>query len=235
VATRTLPVLACLTLWATAAFAQGAVQVGKGDSPPSLISKTEPEYTEEARQARLIGTVVLYIEVYPDGRAHNMKVIRSLGLGLDEQAMATVERWEFRPGEKEGKRVAVRAVVEVNFRLLPGRANQFRWQATRVVFQIPPGAARPVLTESPYPPSTRTEPGSATVALTIDESGQTSELRTEKASDPKLGDEALKIVRGWRFNPAMQDGQPVASTGRVQLIFGPAVETPKPAASRTSL
>jgi TonB family protein len=113
-ATQTPGALACLTLCAAAAFAQGTMRVGKGVSAPSLISKTEPEYTEEARRARLIGMVVLYIEVYPDGRAHNMKVIRSLGLGLDEEAMATVERWKFRPGQKEGKPVTVQATVEVN-------------------------------------------------------------------------------------------------------------------------
>src|SRR5437588_116589 len=62
----------------------GVFRVGGGVTAPSLLSKVEPEYSEEARRAKYQGTVVLYVEVYPDGKAHNLKVLRSLGLGLDE-------------------------------------------------------------------------------------------------------------------------------------------------------
>jgi TonB family protein len=58
------------------------------------------------------------VEVYPDGKAHNLKVLRSLGLGLDEKAIEAVNKWKFRPGYKDGKAVAVQATIEVNFRLL---------------------------------------------------------------------------------------------------------------------
>jgi protein TonB len=52
------------------------------------------------------------------GGPQNLKVIRSLGLGLDEKAIEAVEKWKFRPGYKDGKPVRVQATVEVNFRLL---------------------------------------------------------------------------------------------------------------------
>jgi protein TonB len=61
---------------------------------------------------------VLYVEVEPNGRAQNMRVIQSLGLGLDEKAMEAVKKWRFRPGNKNGKPVTVVATVEVSFRLL---------------------------------------------------------------------------------------------------------------------
>ena len=51
--------------------------------------------------------MVLYVEVDPDGKAHNMKVLRSLGLGLDEKAIEAVNKWKFRPGYKDGKPVTV--------------------------------------------------------------------------------------------------------------------------------
>ena len=93
-------------------------RIGGGVSPPRLTYKVEPEYSEEARKAKYQGTVVLAIQVWEDGRAHNIRVIRSLGLGLDEQAIEAVQQWKFVPGKKDGIPVKVRANVEVNFRLL---------------------------------------------------------------------------------------------------------------------
>ena len=87
-------------------------------APPVLISKVEPQYTEEARKAKLQGAVVLWVEVTPDGRATNIKVQRSLGMGLDEKAIEAVKQWRFRPGMKDGKPVTMAATLEVSFRLL---------------------------------------------------------------------------------------------------------------------
>ncbi|MBZ5579376.1 MAG: energy transducer TonB [Acidobacteriia bacterium] len=96
----------------------GVFKVGGGVTAPSLLYKVEPEYSEEARKAKFQGTVILYVEVAPDGRAVNPKVVRSLGLGLDEKAIEAVRKWKFRPGYKDGKPVTVAATIEVNFRLL---------------------------------------------------------------------------------------------------------------------
>ena len=96
----------------------GVYRIGGGVTAPSLIYKVEPEYSEEARKAKYQGTVLLYVEVEPSGRAANMRVEHSLGLGLDEKAMEAVKKWRFRPGYKDGKPVTVVALVEVSFRLL---------------------------------------------------------------------------------------------------------------------
>jgi TonB family protein len=98
--------------------ANGVYRVGNGVSAPALLSKVEPQYTEEARAAKLRGTVLLYIEVDPDGTAQNIAIKRSLGLGLDEKAIEAIRQWRFRPGVKDGAPVTVAAQVEVNFRLL---------------------------------------------------------------------------------------------------------------------
>jgi TonB family protein len=96
----------------------GVYRVGGGVTAPTLLSKIEPEYSEEARKAKYQGTVTLYIQVDPSGKAINMRVLHSLGLGLDEKAMEAVKKWRFRPGTKDGKPVTVEAQIEVNFRLL---------------------------------------------------------------------------------------------------------------------
>jgi TonB family protein len=99
----------------------GAVEyrgAGGGVTAPILLAKYEPEYSEEARQARLQGTVLLRIEVDTHGQAQNITVQRSLGLGLDDRAIEAVKRWRFSPGKVNGKPATVVAYVEVNFRLL---------------------------------------------------------------------------------------------------------------------
>lgn len=96
----------------------GVYRVGGGVTAPALLYKVEPEYSEEARKAKYQGTVVLYVEVDPNGRAVNPRVVRSLGLGLDEKAIEAVKKWKFRPGYKDGHPVTVAATIEVNFRLL---------------------------------------------------------------------------------------------------------------------
>lgn len=96
----------------------GAYRVGGGVSAPGVLFKVEPEYSEEARKAKFQGTVVLSIVVDPNGKARDIRVVRPLGLGLDEKAIEAVMKWRFKPGLKDGAPVPVQATVEVNFRLL---------------------------------------------------------------------------------------------------------------------
>jgi len=96
----------------------GVFKVGGGVSAPQVLYKVDPEYSEEARKAKYSGTVVLQLIVDSSGKARDIKVVRSLGLGLDEKAIEAVNKWKFRPGVKNGQPVAVMATIEVNFRLL---------------------------------------------------------------------------------------------------------------------
>lgn len=96
----------------------GVYRIGGGVSAPQLVFKVEPEYSEEARKAKFSGTVVLFVVVDEKGNPRDLKVVRPLGLGLDEKAIEAVTKWRFKPGYKDGKPVAVAATIEVNFRLL---------------------------------------------------------------------------------------------------------------------
>ena len=91
--------------------------MGGAVTPPGLISKVEPEYTDFAREAKYHGTVVLYIEVVPDGTAKNIQVLTGSAFGLEERAVSAIRGWKFRPGTKDGQPVTVAANIEVNFRL----------------------------------------------------------------------------------------------------------------------
>jgi len=85
---------------------------------PTLLSRVDPEYSEEARKAKYSGTVVLRVGIDADGRLVDIRVVKSLGMGLDEKAVQAVQKWRFRPGMKGGEPVATQAEVELNFRLL---------------------------------------------------------------------------------------------------------------------
>ena len=96
----------------------GVFRARGGVTPPTLAHKVNPSYTKEARRQKIQGTVLLYIQVDPAGKATKIRVLHSLGSGLDEKAIEAVRKWKFHPGMKAGKPVTVEAQVEVNFRLI---------------------------------------------------------------------------------------------------------------------
>ncbi len=96
----------------------GVYKIGGSVLPPKVLSKVEPEYTDEARAAKLAGTSVVLVEIGPDGLAHNARILRPLGLGLDENGIDAITQWRFQPGTKDGQPVPVQATIEINFRLL---------------------------------------------------------------------------------------------------------------------
>jgi TonB family protein len=95
----------------------GIFHVGEGVSAPRAIYTPEPEFSEEARKAKYQGVVVLNIIVGTDGRVHNPRVVRALGMGLDEKAIEGVKTWKFDPSKKDGRAVAVEMNIEVAFNL----------------------------------------------------------------------------------------------------------------------
>ena len=95
----------------------GFFHVGGGVSAPRVIFQPDPEYSEEARKAKYHGTCVLWLVVGPDGKPRDLRIARSLGMGLDEKAIEAVKTWKFEPAMNDGKPVAVQINVEVSFRL----------------------------------------------------------------------------------------------------------------------
>ena len=98
-------------------YGGGAYRVGGGVSAPKALYAPDPEYSEEARKAKYQGTVVLWMVVGADGRPQQVRVQRSLGMGLDEKAIEAVRQWKFEPAKLNGQAVPVQINVEVNFRL----------------------------------------------------------------------------------------------------------------------
>jgi TonB family protein len=85
---------------------------------PVLLWKVDPEYSEEARKAKLQGVVMVRAVIDAHGKVQDIAVAQGLGLGLDERAIAAVEKWKFRAGMRNGKPVATSALIQLSFRLL---------------------------------------------------------------------------------------------------------------------
>lgn len=100
-----------------AATKMTVVPIRPGIVPPRMIFSSPPERTHDAGAVKCSGTVTLQLIVAEDGKAENVKVLRSLGPGLDQKAIEAVSKWKFDPATKDGKPVAVEITVEVDFHL----------------------------------------------------------------------------------------------------------------------
>src|SRR5260370_24791672 len=93
---------------------QGADPAGKAGkaaledakvTPPRVLYHPDPEYPQEARRAKNQGTCILSLTIGTDGLPHDIKVLRGLGMGLDESAVATARTWRYQPAPKDAKPV----------------------------------------------------------------------------------------------------------------------------------
>ena len=92
---------------------------GEGVKLPKLVHEVKPDYTREAMEAGIQGRVSLQAVVLESGVVGDVEVIDSLDTvyGLDDQAVKAIRQWQFEPGTKDGKPVAVQVEVEFTFKL----------------------------------------------------------------------------------------------------------------------
>jgi TonB family protein len=212
---RFMALVAVLSCALMAQDTEPVYRVGNGVSPPGITHKVEPQYSEEASKAGLVGKVLLQVVVGTDGKPRDMKVIRSLGLGLDENAMAGVGAWEFAPGNKDGQPVNVRVKIEVNFGQLE------KDHLARVAFHIVDGSVRPVLEKAVAPLVGDGAPGAtASVKFDIDTKGDPVNLRIEKSSDQGWARDVTAALSKWKFTPGSQNGRPVPVSCTMDFVRG---------------
>jgi TonB family protein len=94
-----------------------AVAAKPADRPVEIVYKPTPEYTDEARSARVEGTVSLELEFTAAGDVRVLRVVRGLGHGLDEAAQRAALRIRFKPAQSDDRPVDSRATVHITFRL----------------------------------------------------------------------------------------------------------------------
>lgn len=98
-------------------YGGSVMHVGGGVMPPQLIYSVDPEFSDEARKAKYQGTSVVALIVDANGNPRNIRVVRALGMGLDEKAVAAVKQYRFKPAQYHGHAVPVEIDVEVDFHI----------------------------------------------------------------------------------------------------------------------
>jgi TonB family protein len=182
---------------------------------PAVVSRVEPEYSAEALLARLEGNVTIAVSVAPDGSITDLQLLRPLGLGLDEAALNALRLWRFAPATDHGQAAAGVIPVTLQFRL-PSRAPG--WHVTRIQFENPDAAPRPVLTHTPPFTLVKMNPElaeeaaidaamsrkpDAAVSMEIDVSGKPDNVHFTAASLPIWGEDAVREIKEWRFTPGV--------------------------------
>jgi TonB family protein len=226
-----LPGSIALLIGLTSAAQESPVfRPGPDVTAPFVVAKADPVYAEEARLAKLEGSVQLSLVVGADGQPRDIQVVRPLGLGLDESAVENVRAWQFKPGAKKGTPVAVLVKVEV---FVHPRRNLGDWHVVRAAFRLTAINIRPTLVEAKFPATVDLEENaSVTMAFDISPQGVPLNLLIVKSSDAKWEKELLAAVRqGWRFRPGIVDGKPATVPAWFEFVRGshspiPAVPIP---------
>jgi periplasmic protein TonB len=89
-----------------------------GVTKATVIHQEDPEFSDEARKAHFQGEVIVAIIVDANGRVVQPRLVKSIGMGLDEKAIEAALKWTFHPGTLNGKPVATRATISMTFHLL---------------------------------------------------------------------------------------------------------------------
>jgi TonB family protein len=90
----------------------------KGMTPPRLIHQVYPAYNPGSRGVRIVGKVVIRLIVTSKGFPKDPSIVQGLADEVDQSALAAVKEWRFDPAQRDGMPVAVRIVVEINFRAM---------------------------------------------------------------------------------------------------------------------
>ena len=93
-------------------------RVGNGVTAPTLLSRVRPNYTADAMQRKIQGTVVLEMIVATDGIPRDVRIVRSLDAhGLDQEAIRAAKQWRFNPGRFGGIPVEVQVMLVIDFHI----------------------------------------------------------------------------------------------------------------------
>jgi TonB family protein len=94
-----------------------ALALQPGDTPPKALHIAEPEYSDKARRQKISGVVIVSVLVTAEGEPTDIRVEKSLGYGLDEEAIAAALKYQFKPGMRDGNPVPMRIHIEMDFKL----------------------------------------------------------------------------------------------------------------------
>jgi len=194
--------------------------------PLKRIFETKPSYTEQARVSGIEGSAVIYAEITENGSAKNLRLLRSLGYGLDEEALKAVQQWRFEPYVENGRLCRAATYVPVTFRLdrqiyganIPSKtANE--------IFQVGVGGITAPRILSRVEPTFTQEArvakiqGTLFLFIIVTSAGTVDNAVVLQGLGKGMDENALEAIKQWKFVPALKDGQPIPVMLTVEIQF----------------
>jgi TonB family protein len=93
---------------------EAVYDLGPGITPPRVVKQVNPHYSTD-HGVRPVGSVIIALVVTSKGFPKNPRVVKGLDKELDQSAIQAVEEWRFAPARKDGKAIAVRVSVQIQF------------------------------------------------------------------------------------------------------------------------
>src|SRR5204863_6344940 len=150
----------------------------------------------------------------------DLKVVRGLGFGLDENALLAVRDWRFAPGKRKGVRTSTVTRVDVEFNLRTAELNEVI--ANDMATRVGPGVVPPQIIHRvvpQYPQNAENHSGSVLLDAVIKENGNPRVVRVVRSLTWQLDEAAITALEAWRFSPALKNGTPIKVRMNVEMGF----------------
>lgn len=187
-------------------FGRDAVRIS-GDVKPKLVKQVKPVYPKEAKEKRLQGKVVVEAVAGKDGKVRNVRPVSSPDPLLTQAALEAIRQWAYDPFLVDGAPKEVLFTVTVVFRLDGGDSKDAPGALTRLEDSQRPKLVKMVRPVYPEEAVKNKLQGVVILEAEIDESGKVKTLRMLKSPDPLLTEAAIVAVKGWEYEPFIQDGK----------------------------
>lgn len=195
----------------------GPVRVSSAVMAGQVVSQAPPEYPPDAKKAHIQGTVVLKAIIGKTGDVEQVSVV-SGSPTLAHSAVDAVSKWKYKPYLLNGQPVAVLTTINVTYSLAESSDATPAPQSSVV-----PGSMPKVIHTVPveYTPEARAAKiqGAVVVRLMVNQQGLPENVRVVRGLDPGLDRNAIASVNQYRFEPAMQDGQPVEKAVSIEVQY----------------
>jgi TonB family protein len=196
-----------------------AEPVANAQAPEVVEYTTPPLYSDEGRSRGIEGSVLVSVRVGVDGHLSDLRVVRGLGFGLDENALLAVREWKFRPALRNGKPLDMAAEVSVEFSLRNAELNESI--ANDMATRVGPGIVPPRIIHRVDPDGVPHREGTVILDAVIQEDGTPKIVRVVRSLSWDLDERAIGALKHWRFSPAVKDGVPVKVRMNVEMSFDP--------------
>jgi protein TonB len=188
-------------------------------TPPEVAYYADPFYTRAARNNKVEGTVTVDALFDAEGRMTVLGVVRGLGYGLDESALAAIRSWKFCPARRDGAAVASTGQIDIEFNLRELPAAEFDDVAHLGPDTSPPRVLERV--EPQYTAEARGARAGGSVILqsVVQTDGTVKILKIIKFLPLGLTESAMQAIEKWKFEPGLRDGKQVPVATNIEVNF----------------